>query len=54
MESLNDIIIPILTAVSGFFGGMKYSNSKNSRVQRKNKIDGDNNIFINGDVNGKN
>lgn len=53
MEIFKNIIVPIITAVLGFFGGMKYSSIRNSKVQNENEINGNGNIVANGDVNAK-
>lgn len=51
LEIFKDIIVPLVTAALGFFGGCKYNSWKCKRTMHFNKISGNNNKMINGDNN---
>lgn len=51
LEIIKEIIVPIITAILGFFGGITYKSYEYKKEFKSNTITGNNSKMVNGDNN---
>lgn len=49
IEIFEKIVVPIITAIIGFFGGCEFTKIKYKKIQKNISINGNNNEIVNGD-----